>query len=89
MFLHNTDPAEQVLSAETPDDAKAVASRVNCNVRMAECDKIRVDAMSKILKFKWNSSGRFHQTLMSTSNLTITEATSDMFCGVGVHPTWH
>ena len=86
MFLHNTDLAEQVLSAETPHDAKAVASRVNCDVRMAEWDKIRIDAMSKILKFKWNSSGRFCQTLMSTSNLTIAEATSDTFWGVGVAP---
>ena len=86
MFLDNTDLAEQVISAETPHDAKAVASRVNCDVRMAEWDKIRVDAMSKILKFKWNSSGRFRQTLMATSNMTIAEATSDMFWGVGVAP---
>ena len=86
MFLHNTDLAKQVFSAEIPHDAKAVASRVNCDVRMAEWDKIRIDAMSKILKLKWNSSGRFRQTLMSTSNLTIAEATSDMFCGVDVAP---
>ena len=86
MFLHDTDLAEQVLSAETPHDAKAVASRINCHVRMAEWVKIRVDVMSKILRFKWNSSGRFRQTLMATSNLTIAKATSDMFWGVGLAP---
>ena len=42
--------------------------------------------MRKILRAKWNCSGRFRQTLMATSNLTIAEATSDTFWGVGVAP---
>ena len=53
---------------------------------MAEWTKIKVNAMCKILAAKWNCSGRFRRTLMSTSNMTIAEATQDMFWGVGVAP---
>ena len=38
------------------------------------------------MKVKWNSCSKFRQTLMSTEGMTVAEATSDAFWGVGVAP---
>ena len=55
-------------------------------VTVGSTNKIKIDGMSKILRAKWNCSGRFRQTLMSTARLTIAEATHDTYWGVGVAP---
>ena len=86
MYLGDEDLAGNIYSAETPREAKWIAAQLDQHDRMAEWSKIRVDTMRKILHAKWNCSGRFRQTLMSTSNMTIAEATSDIFWGVGVAP---
>ena len=86
MFLNREDLAESVYDAETPRDSKSIAAALHCHEQMAEWTKIKVNAMCKILAAKWNCSGRFRQTLMSTSNMTIAEATQDMFWGVDVAP---
>ena len=86
MFLNNDILAESVYAANTPHEAKLVATQLNCHQNMADWLKINVDVMRKILRAKWNCSGRFRQTLMSTYGMTIAEATGDKFWGVGVAP---
>ena len=86
MFLKHDDLANLIYTTETPRDVKALSDKLNKHERMAEWSNIKVDVMRKILRAKWNCSGRFRQTLMATSNMTIAEATSDTFWGVGVAP---
>ena len=85
-FLNRSDLADQIFSGESPREAKAIACVLNCDSEMANWDKIKTSAMSKILRAKWNCSGRFRQTLMATGRMTIAEATQDMYWGVGVAP---
>ena len=85
-FLNRSDLADQIISGESPREAKAIACVLNCDSEMANWDKIKTSAMSKILRAKWNCSGRFRQTLMATGRMTIAEATQDMYWGVGVAP---
>ena len=86
MFLKSDNLAESIYSASSPHEAKTIAAQLISHNNMADWLKINVDVMRKILRAKWNCSGRFRQTLMSTSGMTIAEATSDMFWGVGVAP---
>ena len=83
-FLNRSDLADRIISSDSPREAKTLACILNCDRGMANWDKIKIDAMSKILRAKWNCSGRFRQTLMSTARLTIAEATQDTYWGVGV-----
>ena len=86
MFLKHDDLANLIYTTETPREVKVLSDKLNKHERMAEWTNIKVDFMRKILRAKWNCSGRFRQTLMATSNMTIAEATSDTFWGVGVAP---
>ena len=86
MFLKHDDLANLIDTTETPRDVNALSDKLNKHERMAEWSNIKVDVMHKILRAKWNCSGRFRQTLMATSNLTTAETTSDTFWGVGVAP---
>ena len=86
MFLKHDDLANLIYTTETPREVKVLSDKLNKHERMAEWSNIKVDVMRKILRAKWNCSGRFRQTLMATSNMTIAEATSDTFWGVGVAP---
>ena len=86
MFLKSDNLAESIYSASSPHEAKTIAAQLISHNNMADWLKINVDVMRKILRAKWNCSGRFRQTLMSTCGMTIAEATSDMFWGVGVAP---
>ena len=87
-FLNRSDLADtsRIISSDSPREAKTLACILNSDRGMANWDKIKIDAMSKILRAKWNCSGRFRQTLMSTARLTIAEATQDTYWGVGVAP---
>ena len=85
-FLNRSDLADQIISGESPREAKAIACVLNCDSEMANWDKIKTSAMSMILRAKWNCSGRFRQTLMATGRMTIAEATQDMYWGVIVAP---
>ena len=83
----HTDLADRILAAGTPADAKSISSELKSNENIIESwNDIKNCEMKCVLKAKWNCSGRFRQTLMSTANMTIAEATQDTYWGVGVAP---
>ena len=86
VFLNRLDLADDILNAETPREAKSISAQLSLHDGMVEWNKVKVDIMGKLLKTKWSNCAQFSHTLMSTAGMTIAEATSDMFWGVGVAP---
>ena len=70
MFLKSDNLAESIYSASSPHEAKTIAAQLISHNNMADWLKSNVDIMRTILRAKWNCSGRFRQTLMSTSGMT-------------------
>ena len=89
--LHAESPevANQVIAAPSAKVAKELSTDLKKNVTvacLANWSKIRVHIMEDALKLKWNCCSKFRHSLMSTSGMTIAEATMDSFWGVGVAP---
>ena len=89
MFMNRIDIAEAVFNAASPKLAKEAAAPLKSSeytVLLAEWAKIKLAVMSFILRVKWNCCGKFRQALLQTTGMTIAEATSCTFWGVGVAP---
>ena len=89
MFMKRNVIAQQVLDAAPHREAKQVAAQLKSlehSTNLAKCAPIKVYVMAFILKVKWNQCAKFRQALISTERMTICEATSCDYWGVG---TWH
>ena len=87
--MQRPDIAKLVSEAPTPKEAKRVASQLKTREHsddLAKWDKIKLSVMSFILRVKWNCCDKFKQALLQTEGMTIAEATSCTFWGVGVAP---
>ena len=89
MFMDRNDIAQRVLNAASTREEKQVAAQLKSSehsMNMAKWATIKVSVMAFILKVKWNQCAKFRQALISTEGMTICEATSCDFWGVGVAP---
>ena len=89
LFLQRKDIAQQVLDAASSKKAKQVTAQLKAPehcVRLAEWDTINLSVMAFIMKVKWNQCAKFRQAILSTEGMTICEATSCDYWGVGVAP---
>ena len=89
MHCERPDIAQKVIDAPTAKVAKQISTDLKSQLHpdlLATWFNERVHVMINALKLKWNYSGRFRQALMTTTGLTIAEATQDSFWGVGVAP---
>ena len=89
LFLQRKDIAQQVLDAASPKEAKQVAAQLKAPeycARLAEWDTIKLSVMALTMKVKWNQCAKFRQAILSTEGMTICEATSCDYWGVGVAP---
>ena len=68
MFLKSDNLAESIYSASSPREAKTIAAHLISHNNIADWLKINVDVMRKILRAKWNCSGRF-RPLKPSSNI--------------------
>ena len=89
LFMRRSDIAQLVLEATSPHEAKQISAQLKVKeytAHLAEWATIKLSVMSFILKVKWNQCAKFRQALLSTEGMTICEATSCNYWGVGVAP---
>ena len=89
IYIHYVLSTISYTSCASSREEKQVAAQLKSSehsTNLAKWAIIKVSDMAFILQVKWNQCAKFRQALISTEGMTICEATSCDYWGIGVAP---